>query len=558
MPHVDEGMPGNASDGTSARQPLRVGLLLDEPLQEAWVQEAMKKVLAVPGVQLGAVACIASARAGARKAPLLHRMVDTVDHWLRCRGERLFAKVDMIQSLRCQGPLQVPVVWRGDGWRPDATGVATLRAADVAVWLCFSSVAPCTPFPVVSRSGVWGLEIGLRLPASNRWAGATEICARSPVTMAQLVDYARPGFNVLYRACGTTLHNSARRNRLVTLCKALSFFQRQLTLLTRGGDGPEPGGVRAQLPANYPLCALPATRDTLLLSWRLAVRIAANRWRALGWRDQWRIGYYQSDEAADLTRPPENLRLLVPPHDHDWADPFIVERHGRRFIFFEELPYVAGKAHISAVEIRPDGEAGVPRRVLERPYHLSYPFVFGWEGELYMLPETAQNGTVELYRCEEFPGRWTLHKVLLEGIRGFDATLLREQDRWWLFVNVAESGADPSEELHLYWSESPLGPWQPHAANPVISDVRCARGAGPLFRRDGVLYRPSQDCSLAYGRAVSINRVDALDPLRYEETSVGRVGPEWLKEMRCLHTVGAAAGLRVVDFQVRRPKWSRA
>ena len=326
--------------------------------------------------------------------------------------------------------------------------------------------------------------------------------------------------------------------------------------LTRIGDGGSiPWARGAQLPAQYPDCAPPTLLATAQLGWRLLAQIAANRWHAIGWRDQWCIGYYFTDEHADVAQRPARLQRLVPPPDRDWADPFIVERHGRRHIFFEEYPYRTGKGHIAVVEIGANGEAGPVRRALVRPYHLSYPFIFSWNGALYMLPETAQNGTVELYRCEEFPDRWSLHKVLLQGINAVDATLLREPDRWWLFVNVAEPGADPNEELHLYWSDTPLGPWHAHAANPVISDARCARGAGPLFRRDGVLYRPSQDCSQTYGHAVSINRIDVLDTQRYEETPVGRIGPEWSHEMRCLHTFGALGRLRVVDYQVRRPKW---
>jgi hypothetical protein len=175
-----------------------------------------------------------------------------------------------------------------------------------------------------------------------------------------------------------------------------------------------------------------------------------------------------------------------------------------------------------------------------------------------MMPETGENRTVEVYRCERFPDRWALHKVLLSNIAAFDATLVREAGRWWMFVNVAEPGADPNEELHLYWSDSPLGPWAPHVANPVLSDVRRARGAGPLFRRDGVLYRPSQDCSAAYGSAVSINRVDVLSTERYQETPVGRMDPDRAAGMRCMHTFGAAGRLRVLDFVVRRSRWSRA
>jgi hypothetical protein len=41
--------------------------------------------------------------------------------------------------------------------------------------------------------------------------------------------------------------------------------------------------------------------------------------------------------------------------------------------------------------------------VLERPYHLSYPYVFFVGDDAFMLPETAANGAIELYRAVSFP-----------------------------------------------------------------------------------------------------------------------------------------------------------
>jgi hypothetical protein len=291
------------------------------------------------------------------------------------------------------------------------------------------------------------------------------------------------------------------------------------------------------------------------LAWRLTAEVASNRWQAVAGRAQWQMGYYFAGENTDTAQRPERLHRLVPPRDRDWADPFVFQRNGRRVIFFEEMPYRTSKGHISAIEIQPNGEPGVARMVLDRPYHLSYPFVFEWNGELYMLPETAQNRTIELYRCQDFPARWTLHKVLLEDISAFDATLWCQQGRWWLFVNVAEAGASPSEELHLYWSDSPLGPWAAHPANPVVSDARHARGAGPLFVRDGVLYRPSQDCSSAYGNAVSVNRVEVLDMHSYREVPVSRIHAGWYPDMLGLHTFSSSGTMRVIDYKVRRSRW---
>ncbi len=38
------------------------------------------------------------------------------------------------------------------------------------------------------------------------------------------------------------------------------------------------------------------------------------------------------------------------------------------------------KGHISVIRMDEQGVYSEPVKVLERPYHLSYPFVFEWEG----------------------------------------------------------------------------------------------------------------------------------------------------------------------------------
>src|SRR6266705_2849542 len=137
--------------------------------------------------------------------------------------------------------------------------------------------------------------------------------------------------------------------------------------------------------------------------------------------------------------------------DGSCSDPAVlalgVEYQGRYFIFFEELPYRTGKGHLMAMEVFDNAEPGEAQIILKQPYHLSYPFVFDWEGALYMIPETAENRTVELYRCEAFPQRWRLHEILLRDVDAVDTTLWREGNRWWMFVNIAEPGVDSNDEL---------------------------------------------------------------------------------------------------------------
>jgi hypothetical protein len=246
----------------------------------------------------------------------------------------------------------------------------------------------------------------------------------------------------------------------------------------------------------------------------------------------------------------------MPPSDRYWADPFVLERNGRYFVFFEELPFRAGKAHISLMEIAPDGTASAPVKVLERDYHLSYPFILEHDGQLYMVPETARRGTVELYRCIDFPLRWRLERVLMEGVRCVDATFHREGARWWMFANVAAGRSRMfDDELHLFHAEDLLGEWKPHPANPVKSDARCARPAGQLYRKDGALYRPAQVCVPLYGAGLSINRVMRLTPHEYVERQVARVLPSRAAGLLGVHTVNRAGDLTVVDAFTRTSRF---
>ena len=113
--------------------------------------------------------------------------------------------------------------------------------------------------------------------------------------------------------------------------------------------------------------------------------------------ETWSIAYRFGPE-EEWNGSLDGFFRLDPPSGWFWADPFSIERDGRYWIFFEELPLGAAKAHISVVEVRRDGTTWGPVKVLERPYHLSYPFLVEEDGALFMIPETADNGTVEIYR----------------------------------------------------------------------------------------------------------------------------------------------------------------
>lgn len=201
------------------------------------------------------------------------------------------------------------------------------------------------------------------------------------------------------------------------------------------------------------------------------------------------------------------------------------------------------------------GRFGPPTPVIQRPYHLSYPFVFDWQGEHYLIPESADNRTIELYRCKRFPDEWEFVHNLMENIQAYDSTLLEHGGRWWLFANTREHAAASSwDELSIFHADHPLSRnWSPHPDNPVTSDVRCARPAGPVFECRGRLIRPSQDSSRRYGYALKFNEIVELNQNSYRETTVERLEPGWNRSIRAVHSFSRAGGLSFIDAICRSP-----
>jgi hypothetical protein len=266
--------------------------------------------------------------------------------------------------------------------------------------------------------------------------------------------------------------------------------------------------------------------------------------------NQWQIAYRIGGDRLDQ----EGLSRLAPDHSGFWADPFVHEHQGRKMLFFEEILERHGRGHICAMELGPDGAFDRPIKILMRPYHLSYPFLFEYQGSIFMIPESAEAGKVEAFRCTQYPETWEWHSTLLENIHAYDTTLVEHEGLWWMFMTVHQHGNSPNDELHLYFAESPFGKWIPHPLNPISLDVRSSRPAGQLYRKNGKLYRPAQDCSGRYGRAIVIREVRRMTTTDYEEVTVEKISAAWARNAHATHTVNQSAGLTVYDCEVRRRK----
>lgn len=269
--------------------------------------------------------------------------------------------------------------------------------------------------------------------------------------------------------------------------------------------------------------------------------------------EQWILLLAQ--DAEDENPSWDNFTRIIPPLDRVWADPFIWSFEEKYYIFFEEQPINTKRGRICCLTLNNDLDIMAKETVLERPYHLSYPFIFEYNNELYMLPETGENRTIEVYRCTQFPDQWESAKTLMSGVRAVDATLLEAKGRWWLFVNIAEGDSSTWDTLHLFYADHPLSEhWTPHPGNPIVKDIRSARPAGKIYFDGKSLIRPSQDCSVRYGYAINFNRISKLSETEYEEIFERKFQP-LQKNILATHTWNKLGNICAIDAKIRQSKF---
>jgi hypothetical protein len=356
-------------------------------------------------------------------------------------------------------------------------------------------------------------------------------------------------------ASGTTVAVArlGTESERVMLVAFESYLARTLTLVDAALSGaasrrlPDGTVVPSRDPAPFDIGAKAARRRALE---GLARKVARRLYTLCFRLDRWRVGWRRiaGPDLIDLRRHPAGGWTDLPDGPRSfYADPFAVSHGGAVTLFVEEFDYRRGKGVISAVAFGPEGPVGQPHTVLDLDTHLSYPFVFEAEGQVWMIPESCGTGTIDLYRATRFPGGWVHERVLVAGVVASDATLLRHGGRWWLFATVRDGGGSYSDTLHLWYAADFRGPWIAHPRNPVLIDIASARPAGPIVARDGALIRPVQDCRGGYGAALSLARILQLDEEGFAQRVETRLaaGPDWPGSR--MHMYSAAGGFEFID-----------
>ncbi len=413
-----------------------------------------------------------------------------------------------------------------------------------------------------SKFGIWSCHYGDNKLIRGDSAGAWELLNQwnaSGITL-QILTEDLGGGQTISKSFFCTNNNSINWNKNNFYWKARSLIPRKLEELYRLGEKDFFSNLSKynKDPFLYynRIYSTPKNLELLKAVFKIFRNYLRRKVFKIFCFEQW-ILLYDLTNSEKISKPLYRFKRIIPPKDRFWADPFVVNKNNKYYIFVEELVYKEKKGKISVIEMDNNGKYGDSKVVLERDYHLSYPFIFQENGQTYMIPETIQKHRIELYKCIDFPMRWELEEILIDKIEAADTTLFKYNDKYWLFTSLKPNiGTSVNDEVYLFYSDNLLkGNWKPHPQNPIISDVRCSRPAGNIFTIGNQIFRPAQNCSKHYGYGMQIREIIKLNEYEYEEKQIQSIYPNWENDLLGTHTLNLCGKLTIIDALIKRKRF---
>jgi hypothetical protein len=404
-----------------------------------------------------------------------------------------------------------------------------------------------------SRLGIISIQVGDNRTNRGGPAGFWEVYFRQDTTgfaIYRLTDNPNAG-DVLMRGRFATRHYYTL-NRAFILRKSNYYLKLIIEQIAATGTLPE---LSPNLPYSNKLRRHPSAFEIGLYVARFfSASLAKRIKRVLNIHYRWNVAFVHRDWRN--TEFWSGIKLKNKPLQ-TLADPFVICRNGKDYCFVEDLDHVKQRGSIAVYELS-KLEGSRVGTALEEDFHLSFPYLFEFQGELYMCPESSENRDIRIYKCIEFPLRWKLERVIMKNLSAVDSMFFEKDGKWWMLTNIDPAGlGDFCSELFIFSASSPLDvEWKPHPLNPVVVDASRARNAGCVIEGDKY-FRFSQGQGFDfYGKRIVINEIVELTDTTYSESCLSVVTPSFGHGAVGTHHLHSNGAITVFDFAVVATAWT--
>ena len=373
-----------------------------------------------------------------------------------------------------------------------------------------------------ANKGVISLHHG-----DNRWhrggpPAFWEVYFRKPSTgfVIELLTEGLDGRSVIFRGACLTCRSSVE-NISQIYSESNPYLAKLILEYAASSHLPSP---EEPIPCGEPILALPSSWQSMAYFLRtgyiflslIVTRIVLRKY------ERWSVAFLPGPwRQANLG---EGIQIKNPPN-HFFADPFVVKSDKRTVCYVEDYDYGKERGCVTAIEIFDNESYQILGPVIEEPFHMSFPFIFEYDNDLYMIPETSQSKAIRLYKCAQFPLEWVYQKDILSNVSAVDSMMFEHEGKWWLLTNMIlnENGIH-SFQLFAFHSPHPLSEkWIAHERNPLVFDSEIGRNGG-ILDVDGkspIRVRQKQGFN-SYGSSLTLAEIVDLTTSSYREQEIGQ------------------------------------
>lgn len=266
--------------------------------------------------------------------------------------------------------------------------------------------------------------------------------------------------------------------------------------------------------------------------------------------EKWNFGIIKQPINDFIESKALNLVTVFPKPKNNsfFADPFIAKKGDGVKVFFENFNYKKQKGIISSVDFSyVNNEFYSIEKILERPYHLAFPFYIDIENISYLIPESSISKKLNKYSLDSKFENIEDENILFNG-DCIDSVIFNFENMEWLFFTRKSFGTNLN--LFAYYRENSNMNWKSHLLNPIVSDSRKARMAGNIIFASGILYRPAQKNNIFYGESVIINKIVKLTPEEFVEEEYHSLNAAQISKYKAgIHTLSHCDGYIAIDFK---------
>lgn len=241
-----------------------------------------------------------------------------------------------------------------------------------------------------------------------------------------------------------------------------------------------------------------------------------------------------------------------------YADPFLFDYQGETYLFAEYLNYRHGRGTIAYAKYdKVTNTFSDFKEIIFENYHLSYPLVFSFNDEIYMMPEANESNSLYIYKAIDFPDKWEKYAIVAENVRLVDTSPFWHDNELFLLSKENETPQAPMVLLKVDTNN-----WSVANKKVITDDVCISRPGGNAFLIDNRFYIPTQDCKDDYGAALNFLSFTVNSNLEFNYTVEKKITPDMLsisgiEKIVGIHTYNYSNDLEVIDFKYPVNSFSR-